>query len=117
MSEKLRLKYSGKSLNLKIKRTNLFSKFFGLMFRSSETENLLFDFAKDCKIRIHSFFVFFSFIAIWLDEGGEVIALRRVRPFDFNLSSKKSFSKVIEIPINKRYSKLIGSLVGDTKSL
>ena len=108
MSEKLRLKYSGKSLNLKIKRTNLFSKFFGLMFRSSETENLLFDFAKDCKIRIHSFFVFFPFLIIWLNEENEVVGHKIVKPFRFSVSSTKQFRKFVEVPINRKNRKILG---------
>ena len=107
MSEKLRLKYSGKSLNLKIKRTNLFSKFFGLMFRSSETENLLFDFAKDCKIRIHSFFVFFPFLIIWLNEENEVVGHKIVKPFRFSVSSTKKFRKFVEVPINRKNRRIL----------
>ncbi len=107
MSEKLRLKYSGKSLNLKIKRTNLFSKFFGLMFRSSETENLLFDFAKDCKIRIHSFFVFFPFLIIWLNEENEVVGHKIVKPFRFSVSSTKKFRKFVEVPINRKNQQIL----------
>ena len=107
MSEKLRLKYSGKSLNLKIKRTNLFSKFFGLMFRSSETENLLFDFAKDCKIRIHSFFVFFPFLIIWLNEENEVVGHKIVKPFRFSVSSTKQFRKFVEVPINRKNQQIL----------
>jgi uncharacterized membrane protein (UPF0127 family) len=107
MSEKLRLKYSGKSLELKIKRTNLFSKFFGLMFRSSETENLLFDFAKDCKIRIHSFFVFFPFLIIWLNEENEVVGHKIVKPFRFSVSSTKKFRKFVEVPINRKNRRIL----------
>ncbi len=107
MSEKLRLKYSGKSLELKIKRTNLFSKFFGLMFRSSETENLLFDFARDCKIRIHSFFVFFPFLIIWLNEENEVVGHKIVKPFRFSVSSTKKFRKFVEVPINRKNRRIL----------
>ena len=107
MSEKLRLKYSGKSLELKIKRTNLFSKFFGLMFRNSETENLLFDFARDCKIRIHSFFVFFPFLIIWLNEENEVVGHKIVKPFRFSVSSTKKFRKFVEVPINRKNRRIL----------
>jgi len=107
MSEKLRLKYSGKSLELKIKRTNLFSKFFGLMFRSSETENLLFDFARDCKIRIHSFFVFFPFLIIWLNEENEVVGHKIVKPFRFSVSSTKKFRKFVEVPISRKNQRIM----------
>ena len=107
MSEKLRLKYSGKSFELKIKRTNLFSKFFGLMFRSSETENLLFDFARDCKIRIHSFFVFFPFLIIWLNEENEVVGHKIVKPFRFSVSSTKKFRKFVEVPISRKNQRIM----------
>ena len=108
MSEKLRLKYSGKSLNLEVKRTNLFSKFFGLMFRSSETESLLFEFARDCKVSIHSFFVFFPFLIIWLNEDNEVVGHKIMKPFRFSVSSTKKFRKFVEVPINRKNREILG---------
>ena len=107
MSEKIRLKFSGKSIELKVKRTNLFSKISGLMFRSSKTENLLFDFRKDCKIKIHSLFVFFPFLIIWLNEDNKVVGHKIVKPFRFSVSSTKQFRKFIEVPINRRNCKIL----------
>ncbi len=108
MSEKLRLKFSGKSIELEVKRTNLFSKFFGLMFRSSETENLLFDFGKDCKIKIHSLFVFFPFLIIWLNGKNEVVEYKIVKPFRFSVSPKTKFRKFVEVPINRKNREILG---------
>nr|AIF01508.1 hypothetical protein [uncultured marine group II/III euryarchaeote KM3_149_F06] len=107
MSGKISLNFSGKSIELEVKKTNLFSKFFGLMFRSSETENLLFDFARDCKIRIHSLFVFFPFLIIWLNEENKVVGHEIVRPFRFSVSSKKRFKKFVEVPINRKNQRIL----------
>ena len=108
MSEKLRLKFSGKIFDLEVKRTNLFSKFFGLMFRISETENLLFDFRRDCKTKIHSLFVFFPFLIIWLNEENKVVGHKIVKPFRFSVSSKTKFRKFIEVPINRKNRRILG---------
>jgi len=71
--------------------------------RKKKARALLFDFEKPSKIAIHSWFVFFPFVAIWLDNKNKVIDLRVVRPFRFYVSIKKPFSKLVEIPINRRY--------------
>lgn len=73
-------------------------KYFGLMFRTSKTEPLVFYFSKPVKVSIHSFFVFFKFVAVWFDEDDKVIAQRIVKPFSINVKPTKPFSKLIEIP-------------------
>jgi len=107
MSEKIRLKFSGKSIEFEVKRTNFFSKIFGLMFRSSETENLLFDFSRDCRVKIHSLFVFFSFLIIWLNEDNEVLDYKIVKPFRFSVSSTKKFRKFVEVPISRKNQRIM----------
>ena len=107
MSEKISLNFSGKSLDLEVKKTNLFSRFFGLMFRISGTESLLFDFGRDCRIKIHSLFVFFPFLIIWLNEENKVVGHEIVKPFRFSVSSTKKFRKFVEVPINRKNQRIL----------
>jgi len=91
---------------------NNLKKFLGLMFTRKEKANaLLFNFKKTTRIKLHSFFVFFPFIAIWLDEKNKIVDLQIVKPFRFSVSSKNKFSKILEIPINKRYEKINKNLI------
>lgn len=103
-----------KSKKIKIKKVKKLSelgKAIGLMFRSKEDcPAMLFEFSKPTKMRIHSFFVFFEFAAIWLDNKNKVIEKKIVRPFLPSISPKKPFYKLIEIPLNKKYKKEIQSL-------
>jgi uncharacterized membrane protein (UPF0127 family) len=70
----------------------------GLMFRTRKTSPLLFEFKKNVRMAIHSFFVFFPFKAIWLDENNRIIAQKIVKPFTFCVCPRKPFRKLIEIP-------------------
>ncbi len=100
------INYSGKKINLDVKKLGAFSKGIGLMFRSRETDNLLFDFKKETNISIHSFFVFFPFLAIWLDSQNNVLESRIVKPFCFSVRPKKHFMRLIEVPLNSRNKKI-----------
>jgi uncharacterized membrane protein (UPF0127 family) len=82
----------------KAKRVSGLGMILGLMFRTRKTSPLLFEFKKDTKMAIHSFFVFFPFKAIWLDEKNRIIEQKLVRPFTFSVKPKKPFRKLIEIP-------------------
>ncbi|MFH1365099.1 MAG: hypothetical protein ABIH28_00755, partial [archaeon] len=56
-----------KKINIEVVRCNFFQMFRGLMFtRKEKARVLLFDFKKPVKIAIHSYFVFFPFLAVWL---------------------------------------------------
>ncbi len=96
-----------------IKKLSEFEKGIGLMFRKREKcPALLFEFQKPTRMKIHSLFVFFPFAAVWLDDKNKIIDLKIVNPFRFVISCKKSFYKLIEIPINKKYQKEIKFLFG-----
>lgn len=107
-----------KSLSIEAKPCSLFQKFVGLMFSRREKAEalLLMDFKKPVNFGIHSFFVFFPFVAVWLDDKNKVIDLKIVKPFRLSVHPRKSFHKLVEIPINKSYRKILGFLVG-TKDL
>ena len=72
-------------------------RYLGLMFRTSRTNPLMFSFEKPISQTIHSYFVFFSFYAIWtLEDGTKEIAL--VKPFSKNIKPSKPYIRLIEIP-------------------
>lgn len=108
MLKEISFNYKGRKIKIKAKTCNFLRKFFGLMFKSKEkSEALLFEFRKPVKIKIHSLFVFFPFIAIWLDDKNKIVDFKVVKPFSFTISSKKPCNKLIEIPVNKKYRDLI----------
>jgi len=108
---KLKLNFKNKNISLEVKKLNWFGRISGLMFtRRKKAEALLFDFIKPVKIAIHSFFVFFPFYAIWLDNKNKIIEIKKVSPWrPFILPSRK-YIKLVEIPINEKYSEIINSL-------
>ena len=103
----IKIKYRGRSISINVKKLSFFGRFSGLMFRTLETENLLFDFGKDTNMPIHSFFVFFPFLAIWVDEKNNVIEKRIVSPFSPSVSPKNEFRRLIEVPINEKNKKIL----------
>ena len=110
------LKYKNKKIKINPKNCNYLERVIGLMFKTRENAGiLLFDFKKPVKISIHSLFVFFPFIAIWLDDKNNVIDLKVVKPFSLLMSPRKSFYKIVEIPINERHQEIIKILVGNRK--
>ncbi|MDE1848867.1 MAG: DUF192 domain-containing protein [Nanoarchaeota archaeon] len=115
--EKIILRYKKKKVPIVVARTNLFEKVSGLMFTDREKAKalLLFDFKKPHMAKIHSFFVFFKFIAAWADDKNEIMEIKIVRPWSPLVLPEKPFSKLIEIPLNKRYMKISEILVGKRK--
>jgi uncharacterized membrane protein (UPF0127 family) len=100
--------YKGKKIKVNAERCSLFEEFKGLMFSKREkAEILLFDFNIKQKIRIHSFFVFYDFIAVWLDDKNKVVDIKKVSPFKFCVSPKEACFKLVEIPINSKNKEII----------
>ena len=60
---------------------------------------------------MHSWFVFFPFLTLWLDKNNKVVDLRVVKPFVFSISGKEEFYKIVEIPFNLTNRKLIESFI------
>ena len=105
---KITLTHNKKTITLKVKNCNLFQKITGLTFTKKENAKiLLFDFKEPTKISIHSFFVFFNFLAIWLDENNKVVEIKKVTPWKLRIVPKKHFVKLIEIPITEKYKGLL----------
>ena len=107
----LRISLSGKTINIRdFREAKGLMVFKGLMFSSREKSRaLLF------KINgsIHSFFVLYEFLILWMDENNKVVEWKIVKPFSLYEKSHKKFSKILEIPINRRYFKVVKSIVGE----
>jgi len=109
---KAKLTYKNTKFELELENCRGLKKGFGLMFKSKENAKaLLFDFKNEKKREITSLFVFFDFIAIWLDENNKIIEYRVIKPFNFSISPSRPFKRLIEVPINSKYSKIIKILV------
>jgi len=102
----------GKKLKLEVKKCGFLLRGRGLTFKSRKTNNLLFEFKKDSRPALTAFFVFFDFLVLWLDGKNRVIDFRIVRPFEFHINTKRSFRKVIEIPINYENRNIVKFFVG-----
>jgi len=112
--QKVSLDYKGKKFNFDAKICGFFDAILGLMFKSRKNaQALLFKFDKPSRTKLHSFFVFFPFVVAWLDNKGKIIVIKKVKPFTPVFSIKKPYSRIIEIPINKKYGDIIKLLVGD----
>ena len=108
---KLKLNFKNKNIFLEVKEMNWFGKIKGLMFcRREKAGALLFDFKKPVRIGIHSFFVFFTFYAIWLDDKNKIIEIKKVSPWSVLILPSRKYVKLIEIPINEKYTEVINSL-------
>lgn len=109
-------KHKNKKINLDVKSCNFIQRFVGLMFsRREKSKALLFDFKKPTKEPIHSLFIFYDFLVIWLNNKNNVINLKIIKPFTFFIKPKKPFLKLIEIPINSHYKETIKLLVDKQK--
>ena len=106
--------YKKKRIKLFLKECNFLEKGFGLMFSQRETaKNLLFSFNEMQKIIIHSFFVFYPFIAIWTDEKNNVVEVKIVDPFNPYVCPRRGSFNLIEIPVNKKNKSIIKFFLGN----
>ncbi len=96
--------YNKKKIEIPIKKS---LGIRGLMFRrKNNAPILLFENVG----ALHSFFVFFPFIALWLDKNNNVVDLKIVKPFTLIVKSEKKSKKIIEISINKYHDDICYSL-------
>jgi len=103
---KAKLKYKNKTIIINdLKKVSELGKFFGLMFKSKNTGALLFEFEKGNRA-IHSFFCP-VFLAIWICDG-KIVQHRLVKPWVVSIKPRQDFDKLLEIPFNNKYSRIIG---------
>lgn len=112
---RVKLNHNGRKITLNVHETNFLNRGIGLMFKSRHTNNLLFEFNSEKEFSIHSLFVFFPFLAIWLNDRNKVVESRVVNPFSFKVKSKKRFRRLVEIPINEKNKAVIQLFVGKEK--
>lgn len=112
--KRITIHYKGKRLKLDAEDCNLLQKVTGLMFSIREkAEILLFRFNKKQKIRIHSVFVLYPFIAVWLDDKNRIADMKIVKPFNLSVSPKQPAFSLVEIPLNKKNKKIAEALITD----
>lgn len=109
------INFKNENIETPVKKVSELGKIIGLMFKKKTTGNLLFEFNEKTSLRIHSYFVFFDFLAIWLDKKNKVLEWKVIKSFTLNVKPKKPFFKLIEIPFNKKNVKIIKSFVGKRK--
>jgi len=113
VEEKIGLIYKKKKIRIFARKVKGFDFFRGLMFcRRENADVLLFDFKNKTDLKIHSCFVFFPFLAVWLDDENKIIQKQIVVPWKVSVSPKRNFKKLIEIPFNKKYYKILKFLDG-----
>lgn len=97
--------FGKKIINITARKLSESEMFSGLMFKSRKSDNLLFE--KGGRWAIHSWFVFFPFLALWLDKKNKIIEHKIVRPFSFYVKPARKFAKLIEIPLNDSNKNLL----------
>lgn len=112
----MKINFNGRSVDVGVRKVGGFGKARGLMFRRRETESLLFEFGRFDR-GIHSCFVFFDFLAVWLDEKDNVLDAEVVKPFRLSVGAKKGARKLIEVPINEKNREILQLFVGKRKDL
>lgn len=114
---KISVNFNANKLLIDVKNTGFIRRGLGLTFRTRDTKNLLFEFSRGVTWQgnLTSIFVFFPFLALWLDDKNKVIDFRVVRPFEFCIKQKKKFRKIVEIPLNNRNKRLIVRFIGKNK--
>jgi uncharacterized membrane protein (UPF0127 family) len=81
------------------------------MFRSLKgARPLAFCFGRATRMVIHSLFVRFWFVAIWLDSEGEVMEWRLVKPWKLTVKPKKRYWTLVEVPLSKKYAFVVDFL-------
>ena len=103
---------NGEKIKLNAKKLGRFSRGIGLMFRSKNTNNLLFDFDRDVTMSITSFFVFFDFLALWLDADNNIVDKKIISPFTLSIRPNTKFRKLVEIPYSKDNYRIIKFFLG-----
>jgi len=111
--EKFSFNYKNKKFEINIKKLSKLGMIFGLIFvRRKKAKALLFDFQKPEKFSFTSLFVFFPFVILWLDKENNVIDMKKIKAFQWHISSVKQYYQVLEIPFNKDYFEILENLVG-----
>ena len=98
-------KYKRKRICLDVDKCQGLNQGIGLMFKRREKARaLLFDFKRPTRQPIHSFFMSFPFIALWLNDEDNVVEIKIFKTFRVYMP-KKRFVRMLEIPLNSKYQR------------
>ena len=112
---KAMLNFKGKRIEISnIKKCSGLKKYIGLMFKKPGTSALLFEFKKPTRQAIHSFFCP-DFLAIWLDEKNKILEYKLVNSNQLLIKPTENFLRLLEIPVNEKYSKITELFLEDRK--
>lgn len=101
-----------KSLQIDVKRVGFFTQFIGLMFSRRKTPIRLFSYSSDRKVPIHSWFVFYEFLIVWIDSKNKIVSWKLVKPFTSLVLPTINCRAFLEIPIDDKYKKELDFVVG-----
>ncbi len=106
------VRHKGRKINIPVRRTGFFRRGTGLTFRTRNTDNLLFDFDESVDpgsifAAVTSWFVFFPFLILWLDEDNTVVEKKIVRPFSLSFRPSRPFRKFVEVPFNEKNRQIL----------
>ncbi len=107
------VRYKGKGIEIPSRKVSLLST--GLMFRTKNTGNIVFENLNGRDFALTSWFVFFPFLVLWLDKRKKVVDFKVVNPFEMSIRSVKGTDCIVEIPVNRRNKKIVGFFVGKEK--
>ncbi len=113
----MKIFHKNRGILVKARKVSSLGKITGLMFKTRNSENLLFEFKTSKKRAIHSFFVFFPFLAIWLDDKNNILEWRIVRPFEYKVLPSVNFRRFLEIPLSYGNHEIVQFIVGKKKGL
>ncbi len=110
------VKFYGRSRVINVQKAEGFAKLRGLMFRSRDAKPMLFEFS-GVSGAIHSFFVFFPFLAVWLDGKNNVVLCQTIKPFRPIVPAPKNAQKLVEVPLNSENAEIIEFFVGKIRKV
>ena len=76
----------------------------------SKKKNLLFKFEKEKRVSLHMLFVFFPIWVVYLNEGKEVVYVKKLLPFISCIKPKKKAKYILELVEDPRT--IVGDRVG-----
>lgn len=106
----MKIYLNSRNVNIKVKKVKGLGFVRGLMFKNKNCDNLLFSFNRGVSMAIHSCFVGFDFLAIWLDSEKKVIEYKIVKPWSFHIKPKKKFRYLVEVPVNEVNRNIINNM-------
>ncbi|MEA3399457.1 MAG: hypothetical protein U9R00_03040 [Patescibacteria group bacterium] len=112
---KILFNYKKKKISLEVRKIPKIFEGIGLMFSSKNTKPVLFSFKKSIKLKIHSYFVFYKFLALWFDEDMKLIDKKIIKPFQLGISPSRKFKYLVEIPFNSNSDEVLKFLVGQER--